>query len=86
MGCAEGLFDEAWRERHRATLNPLLDAERTKTREAEALGTRLSGSGSTILAIAEQGHADGIAWRLKTMGERARVAIVRDDGVDITSV
>lgn len=53
-----GLFAEAWHERHRATLNPGLLEARAAAADAGALGTILSGSGSTVLSFA---HADAAA-------------------------
>ncbi len=59
-----GLFEEAWHERHRASLNPALAVVREAGSQAGALGTFLSGSGSTVLTLCVAGQADALAARL----------------------
>lgn len=59
-GALRGLFDDAWHEGHRAALNPGLTAARTAAREAGAIGTILSGSGSTVLSFVERDRAETV--------------------------
>lgn len=51
-----GLFANAWHEGHRAALNPHLAALRTAAEQQGALGTILSGSGSTVLSFVRKGQ------------------------------
>ena len=60
-GALRGLFDDAWHEGHRAALNPGLVAARAAAREAGAIGTILSGSGSTVLSFVERDQAGRVA-------------------------
>lgn len=46
-----GVFADAWHERYRAELNPELTRIRAEAEQAGALGTILSGSGSTVLTF-----------------------------------
>ena len=73
-----GLFDEAWHEAHRAALNPTLPRYRACAARAGAVGTILSGSGSTVLAFAG-GAAAAVARALEAeaaaIPERARVLL-----------
>ncbi|MBA2482106.1 MAG: hypothetical protein H0V44_15700, partial [Planctomycetes bacterium] len=55
-----GLFDDAWHERHRATLNPGLAEARAAASSAGAIGTILSGSGSTVLSFCVRSRADAV--------------------------
>ncbi len=74
-----GLFDEAWHEAHRAGLNPTLPRYRACAARAGAIGTILSGSGSTVLAFAMEEAAAAVARALEAeaaaIPERARVLI-----------
>jgi homoserine kinase len=71
VGALRGLFDEAWHEGHRAVLNPGLAEARTAAREAGAIGTILSGSGSTVLSFVEQARAEPVGAALKSVYTRA---------------
>lgn len=53
-----GLFTEAWHESYRAQLNPLLERIRANADNANALGTIISGSGSTLLSFVSAEHAN----------------------------
>ncbi len=53
-----GLFDDAWHENYRAALNPGLVEARQAAEKAGAIGTILSGSGSTVLSFSHRDHAD----------------------------
>ncbi|MBA3684783.1 MAG: homoserine kinase [Planctomycetes bacterium] len=55
-----GLFDDAWHERHRAGLNPGLVEARAAAAAAGAIGTILSGSGSTVLSFATRIRAEAV--------------------------
>ena len=60
-GDLRGLFDDAWHERHRAALNPGLAEARAAAAAAGAIGTIISGSGSTVLSFALRAQAPAIA-------------------------
>lgn len=68
-----GLFDDAWHEQYRATVNPGLIEARAAAVKAGAVGTILSGSGSTVLSFSERKHAPAVAT--------AVLASYRDRGV-----
>jgi homoserine kinase len=53
-----GLFDDAWHERFRAELNPGLVEARAAAASAGAVGTIISGSGSTVLSFVRAAKAD----------------------------
>jgi homoserine kinase len=55
-----GLFDDAWHERFRAELNPGVAKARAAAAKAGAVGTIISGSGSTILSFARSARADAV--------------------------
>jgi len=61
-----GLFTDAWHERFRVRLNPDLEECRRVADAAGALGTHLSGSGSTILSIVPSALAEAVAARLRS--------------------
>jgi homoserine kinase len=54
------LFDDAWHERYRAELNPGLSEARKAAAAAGAIGTILSGSGSTVLSFARAAEAEAV--------------------------
>jgi homoserine kinase len=85
-----GLFDGAWHERHRATLNPGLPEARAAAAKAGALGTILSGSGSTVLSFATAATADAVAAAVTASyaerGVTAEVRILPFDNQGITRV
>jgi homoserine kinase len=56
-----GLFDDAWHERYRSTVNPGLIEARAAAHQAGAIGTILSGSGSTVLSFSERKNAATVA-------------------------
>jgi homoserine kinase len=70
-----GLFDDAWHERYRADLNPHLDAARGAAHEAGALGTILSGSGSTVLSFATPATAHAVAAAVEDRYRRSGVIV-----------
>ena len=55
-----GLFDDAWHEHYRAALNPGLIDARKAAAAACAIGTILSGSGSTVLSFSHRDHANAV--------------------------
>jgi len=83
-----GLFTGAWHERFRARLNPDLEECRLVADAAGAVGTHLSGSGSTILSIVPTALAEPVAARLRAAfagRERpltVRVASFSDQGAE----
>lgn len=68
-----GLFDDAWHEHYRATVNPGLVEARAAAQKAGAIGTILSGSGSTVLSFSQRDRADAVSG--------AVLASYRDRGV-----
>jgi len=56
-----GLFDDAWHEQYRATVNPGLIEARAAAHQAGAMGTILSGSGSTVLSFSQRARAGEVA-------------------------
>ena len=74
-GALRGLFDDAWHEGHRSALNPGLIEARTAARDAGAIGTILSGSGSTVLSFVERDQAIKIAGAVRASYARAGVEV-----------
>ena len=68
-----GLFDDAWHEQYRATVNPGLIEARAAAQKAGAIGTILSGSGSTVLSFSQRATSSAVA--------NAVLASYRDRGV-----
>ena len=60
-----GLFDDAWHEHHRTALNPGLTQARQAAANAGAIGTVLSGSGSTVLSFVHVDQAPAVARAVK---------------------
>lgn len=85
-----GLFDQAWHEHHRATLNPGLLEARQAAAATGAVGTILSGSGSTVLSFARGGCADAVAEAVTAAYARqlisAEVRVVRFDNTGVTAL
>jgi len=85
-----GLFDDAWHEHYRASLNPGLAAARTAAQSAGAIGTILSGSGSTVLSFSHRDHADSVKQALHTSyhaaGINAATRILPFDNDGLTAV
>ena len=89
-GAAErlrGLFDDAWHEQYRATVNPGLVEARAAAAGAGAVGTILSGSGSTVLSFVTPERADAVAaavlasYRGRGVAARVRVVAFAAEGV-----
>jgi homoserine kinase len=78
-----GLFDDAWHERYRASLNPGLPEARAAAAGAGAFGTILSGSGSTVLSFAARTRAaevrDAVHASYQLRGVVAEVRILPFD-------
>lgn len=63
-GALAGLFGDGWHERHRSDLNPGFVEARRAAGRAGALGTIISGSGSTVLSFVLRAQADRVAKAL----------------------
>jgi homoserine kinase len=73
-----GLFTDAWHENYRAQLNPGLIPCRAASEKAGAIGTILSGSGSTILSFSRITTANAVAAAMKkAFSELNTIADVR---------
>ena len=70
-----GLFDVAWHERYRAELNPGLREAREAAAAAGAIGTILSGSGSTVLSFALKAKAEEVRVAVAESYRRRGVAV-----------
>jgi homoserine kinase len=82
-----GLFDDAWHERYRAAVNPGLVEARAAAQSAGAIGTILSGSGSTVLSFslrpqaAAVSAAVGASYRSRGVTAEVRVLEFDNDGL-----
>ena len=82
-------FHGAWHEHYRSALNPQLGAVRAAAAGAGALGTFLSGSGSTILSLCHQQQAEAIATAVRShlahegFGAQVSVAKPNNSGVEV---
>ena len=75
-----GLFADAWHERYRAPLNPGFVEARAAATAAGAVGTIISGSGSTVLSFAPRTKAAAIqAAKSAAYHGSAEVRIVEFD-------
>jgi homoserine kinase len=82
-----GLFDDAWHERYRATVNPGLIEARAAAQQAGAIGTILSGSGSTVLSFSQRAKSPAVANAVLTSyRERGVAAEVRTLEFDNTGL
>ena len=73
-----GLFDDAWHERYRAPLNPGLIEARAAAAAAGAIGTIISGSGSTVLSFSLRPAAEAVRAAVeRSYRERNVTAAVR---------
>lgn len=85
-----GLFDDAWHEQYRATVNPGLIEARAAAQKAGAVGTILSGSGSTVLSFSERKHAPVVAEAVlasyRTRGVAAEVRTLEFDNAGLAAV
>jgi len=83
-----GLFADAWHERFRAPLNTGFVEARTAADAAGAVGTIISGSGSTVLSFAPLAQAEAIRAAVehsyRVRGVDAAVRIVRFDNRGLT--
>ena len=82
-------FQGAWHEQYRAQLNPQLGAVRAAAAQAGAVGTFLSGSGSTILSLCRDEQAELIAQTIRAhleaegFGAVVRIALANNSGVEV---
>lgn len=78
-----GLFADAWHERYRAPLNTGFVEARAAADAAGAIGTIISGSGSTVLSFAPRAVAEAIrtavAGSYQARGVTADVRVVEFD-------
>ncbi len=83
-----GLFDDAWHERHRAGLNPGLAEARAAAATAGAIGTILSGSGSTVLSFSPRDRGEAVRSAVSDSYARraveARVVVVPFDNAGLS--
>lgn len=61
------VFADAWHETYRAGLNPILAPVRAAAASAGALGTFLSGSGSTVLSLVRRSQQVALRERLAAL-------------------
>lgn len=85
-----GLFDDAWHERFRATLNPGVVEARTAAAAAGAVGTIISGSGSTVLSFARAARADAVRAAVegsyRARGVTAELRVLAFDNRGLTAL
>ena len=85
-----GLFADAWHERFRAPLNTGFTEARAAADAAGAVGTIISGSGSTVLSFAPLAQADAIRAAVElsyqVRGVTATVRIVHFDNGGLTRI
>ena len=83
-----GLFADAWHEQYRAPLNPGFVEARAAADAAGAVGTIISGSGSTVLSFAPLAQAAAISAAVENSyrqrGVTAQVRIVSFDNGGLT--
>jgi homoserine kinase len=83
-----GLFADGWHEQYRAPLNHGFAEARAAAETAGAVGTIISGSGSTVLSFAQRERADAIreaiAGSYTARGVNAAVRIVEFDNGGLT--
>jgi homoserine kinase len=86
----DGLFADAWHEQYRARMNPGLVEARAAAQRAGAVGTILSGSGSTVLSFSERKHAAAVAAAVlasyRSRGVAADVRTLEFDNTGLTAV
>jgi homoserine kinase len=70
-----GLFDDAWHEHYRSGLNPGLVEARAAGAAAGAIGTILSGSGSTVLSFVLKAQAEAVRVAISESYRRRTVAV-----------
>lgn len=85
-----GLFADAWHERFRAPLNTGFTEARAAADAAGAVGTIISGSGSTVLSFAPLAQAEAIRAAVEhsyqVRGVIATVRIVQFDNGGLTRI
>ena len=90
IGELTGLFDDAWHEHYRATVNPGLVEARAAAQKAGAIGTILSGSGSTVLSFSQRARAGEVANAVlasyRTRGVAAEVRTLEFDNTGLEAV
>lgn len=85
-----GLFTDAWHERYRAPLNHGFTEARAAADAAGAVGTIISGSGSTVLAFTPRNLAEAVrsavADSYTARGTTAEVRVVEFDNRGLTRI
>ncbi|HEX3134223.1 MAG TPA: homoserine kinase [Planctomycetota bacterium] len=85
-----GLFEDAWHERYRATVNPGLIEARAAAQKVGAIGTILSGSGSTVLSFSQRTKAPAVASAVlasyRVRGVAAEVRTLEFDNAGLEAV
>ena len=85
-----GLFDDAWHERFRATLNPGVVEARAAAAAAGAVGTIISGSGSTVLSFVRAAQADAVRAAVegsyRARGVSAELRVLAFDNRGLTTM
>ena len=82
-----GLFADAWHERFRAPLNPGFIEARAAADAAGAVGTIISGSGSTVLSFAPLAQAEAIrtavehSYRVRQVDANVRIVCFDNGGL-----
>lgn len=86
----QGLFDDAWHEQYRAPLNTGFAEAREAAAKAGALGTIISGSGSTVLSFVRRGTGDDIRSALAAsyhgLGIAAQVLVLPFDNFGLRRI
>lgn len=88
IGELSGLFDDAWHEHYRALVNPGLIEARAAAHAAGAIGTILSGSGSTVLSFSLRERAAAVAsavagsYRVRGVNTEVRTLAFNNAGVE----
>lgn len=89
-GDLRGLFADAWHEQYRAPLNVGFTAARSAADAAGAVGTIISGSGSTVLSFAPRSAAEAIRTAVErsysVRGVTAQVRVVEFDNGGLTRI
>lgn len=85
-----GLFDDAWHERFRAALNPGVIEARAAAAAAGAVGTIISGSGSTVLSFTRAAHAEAVRAAVegsyRARGVTAELRVLLFDNRGLTAI
>jgi homoserine kinase len=85
-----GLFADSWHEHYRSTLTPGLNEARRAAQAAGAIGTILSGSGSTVLSFSHVAQAEAVRVAMHesyhALGIQAATRILPFDNEGLTAI